>query len=95
MTSNGTLILNRLWQTNLKSIIPLPTGSSDTRLDEFIRGSQVLGLYPETTSFYRATVVNTPSGGKKSTNGYLLQFVDDGDAVHEVSKEMVVLVSLF
>ena len=51
----------------------------------------MLALYPETTSFYRATVQQPArrEGGK-----YKLAFVDDGDNVLDVTREFVVAVSL-
>lgn len=63
--------------------------------------------YPETTSFYRATVVSAPlpqpGAGSKSAAGakpdpgavkgmYRLAFVDDEDRVMDVHKDLVVKV---
>ena len=69
----------------------------------------MLGLYPETTSFYRATVISAPIPGTgmgygvRGGNGkpdpgakrekYRLTFVDDNDQVCEVHKDLVVAVS--
>lgn len=57
----------------------------------------MLGLYPDTTSFYRATVVSPPSRGGAKVNPerkdmYELTFVDDGDAVHDVHRYNVIKV---
>ncbi|KAK6907771.1 SAGA-associated factor 29 [Kwoniella mangroviensis CBS 10435] len=58
------------YNTTLRSIIPLPDPTSashlsshPTNLEDFPRDSQVLALYPDTTSFYRATVVSPPLPG--------------------------------
>ena len=53
---------SRKWNTTLKSIIPLPEkGDERTYPDyDFPPGSLVLACYPETTSFYRATVESGP-----------------------------------
>lgn len=100
------------WTTNLRSIILLPDPAAPTtssahpsNLDDFPRGSQVLALYPDTTSFYRATVVSAPAAGSGNRGQraadpaakpgvYRLAFVDDGDHIHEVDKDLVVLVSI-
>ena len=113
-----TLILwSSTFNTTLRSIIPLPDPKSSpnlsshpSNLEDFPRGSTVLGLYPDTTSFYRATVVSAPIPGTgmglgvKNGNGrldpgakkgmYRLAFVDDGDNVHEVNKDYVIIVSI-
>lgn len=57
-----TLPLLSKYNTTLKNIIPLP----DRRLPnsypehDFAPGLAVLALYPDTTSFYRATIVSGP-----------------------------------
>lgn len=58
------------WTTTLKNIILLPdpeaapsVSSHPSNLQDFARGTQVLALYPDTTSFYRATVVSAPIPG--------------------------------
>ncbi|KAL1408518.1 hypothetical protein Q8F55_005330 [Vanrija albida] len=103
------------WVTSLRSIIPLPdreappsSSSHPSNLEDFPRGSKVLALYPDTTSFYQATVVSAPLPGTgmglgvRGGNGradpgakagvYRLSFVDDGDNVPEVDRDLVVLV---
>lgn len=91
------LTRHRMYNTTLRSIIPLPDpdaashlSSHPSNLEEYPKGFQVLALYPDTTSFYRATVLSTGKGTKER---YRLAFVDDGDKVHEVSREFVVPVS--
>ncbi|WWD18732.1 hypothetical protein CI109_103186 [Kwoniella shandongensis] len=101
------------YNTTLRSIIPLPDPTSPTHLsshpsnlEDFPRDSQVLALYPDTTSFYRATVVSAPIPGTgnglgvRGGNGraepgakkglYRLAFVDDDGNVLEVQKDYVV-----
>ncbi|KAK8858841.1 hypothetical protein IAR55_003071 [Kwoniella newhampshirensis] len=101
------------YNTTLRSIIPLPDPTSPTHLsshpsnlEDFPRDSQVLALYPDTTSFYRATVISAPIPGTgnglgvKGGNGraepgakkgvYRLVFVDDDENVSEVQKDDVV-----
>ncbi|OCF37307.1 SAGA-associated factor 29 [Kwoniella heveanensis BCC8398] len=58
------------YNTTLRSIIPLPDpdspshlSSHPSNLEDYGRGSQVLALYPDTTSFYRATVMAPPLPG--------------------------------
>ncbi|WVO14320.1 hypothetical protein L204_101952 [Cryptococcus depauperatus] len=58
------------YNTTLRSIIPLPDPNSSTclsshptNLEDFPKDSIVLALYPDTTSFYRATVVAAPYPG--------------------------------
>jgi len=55
----------------VKEIIPLP-GSSDAGPD-IPKGSNVLAMFPNTTSFYKAVVV------KRKGGEYLLQFEDDDE----------------
>jgi len=46
---------------------------------EFSVDKKVLALYPGTTCFYEATVVDTPSKRKKE-NDYLVKFEDDEES---------------
>lgn len=82
--------------------------SHPNHLEDFPRGTQVLGLYPDTTTFYRATVEAAPIPGTgmglgvKGGNGrsdpgaekgsYKLMFVDDGNEARSVDKNYVVKV---
>lgn len=66
-TLMGTEGTNRQYTTTIKSLIPLPdpsappnTPSHPSSYGPYAPNSIVLGLYPETTAFYRATVVSVP-----------------------------------
>ena len=59
---------NRLYNTTLRGIIPLPDMSappdSASHLNaypEFATGSTVMALYPDTSCFYRAEVIESPT----------------------------------
>ena len=97
---------SRTWKTTLRSIIALPdpdapstSSSHPSNVEVFPKGSIVLGLYPETTSFYRATVREAPrsqsggGGGGARREVYMLEFVDDNQQIHQVEKDSVVRVS--
>lgn len=59
-------------------------------VDRVAKGESIYAVYPDTTSFYQATVVQIP---KKSPNGELccmVHFKDDGDE-HGVTHEKPVL----
>jgi len=113
----GAPLIGRFKAVNIRSIIPLPdpTGAAGPaylprNLEDFPAGTQVLGLYPETTSFYRATVISAPYPGTGMGKGvrmekgkpelgakkgkYRVEFVDDDGAVREVDAAMVVKVRL-
>jgi SAGA-associated factor 29 len=100
------------WTARLRDILLLPdpdaptsSSSHPSNLEDFPRGTQVLALYPETTSFYRATVVSPPipgTGMGRTARGarpdasakagqYRLAFVDDGDSVLHVDKGYVIM----
>jgi hypothetical protein len=58
----------RCYNTTLRAIIPLPdpeaSPSSPAHLDaypEFPKGSTVMALYPDTSCFYRAQVLASPT----------------------------------
>ena len=64
-------MLYRKYITNLKSMIPLPDpdapANSPSHLNAyttFSPGSTVMGLYPDTSCFYRAQVVEVMNGGR-------------------------------
>lgn len=73
------------WVVSTAQIIKLPTGDERTT---FKKGDTVHALYPDTTSFYKATVIQGLEG-----RTYKLSFVDDGDNISEVDRDFVVLVS--
>lgn len=74
------------WVVSTAQIIKLPT--PDERVS-FKKGDIVHALYPDTTSFYKATVIEGLQG-----RIYKLSFVDDGDNISEVDRDFVVLVSI-
>lgn len=59
-----------------KQMVPLPTTLPDVKFKaEFAERAAVLALYPQTTCFYRATVVEAPS--KNKTGDYLVLFEEE------------------
>lgn len=78
------------WNTTLKSIIPLPVKDQPESYPSSTLqpGTPVLGLYPETTSFYRGKIKSGPSDrGRK----YKVLFEDDAatGAVNVVMEHLV------
>lgn len=73
------------WVVSTAQIIKLPTPEER---QTFKKGDTVHALYPDTTSFYKATVIHGLEG-----RTYKLSFVDDGDNISEVDRDFVVLVS--
>ncbi|WVQ96305.1 hypothetical protein IAU59_003409 [Kwoniella sp. CBS 9459] len=80
------------YNTTLRSIIPLPDpdapshiSSHPSNLEDFGRGFQVLALYPDTTSFYRATVIAPPPAG--TGNGLGIRPGSGGSAAGETSNK--------
>ncbi|KAK1229882.1 hypothetical protein PQX77_007054 [Marasmius sp. AFHP31] len=92
------------YNTTLRSIIPLPDPtappghpSSLSAYKEFPKGSTVMGLYPDTSVFYRAEVVATPQdlkpAGKANASympAYKVKFEDDDGQEHLVAAQWVV-----
>ncbi|TFK74877.1 hypothetical protein BDN72DRAFT_788648 [Pluteus cervinus] len=94
------------YNTNLKSIIPLPdpnalagSASHVSAYQEFPTGSTVMALYPDTSCFYRAEVVATPREmqptgrsvpSSKHMPTYKLKFEDDDNQEHTVAAQWVV-----
>ncbi|KAF6757516.1 SGF29 tudor-like domain-containing protein [Ephemerocybe angulata] len=75
-----------------KHVIPLPDPKSPIT-PEFPIGSTVLGLYPDTSCFYRAEVVATPKSLQSAAGRqpiYKLKFEDDDNQEHPVPAEWVV-----
>lgn len=64
------------WNTTLKSIIPLPVKDQPETYPPAILppGTAVLGLYPETTTFYRGKIKSGPSDRARR---YKVLFEDD------------------
>ncbi|KAF9643914.1 hypothetical protein BDM02DRAFT_3157319 [Thelephora ganbajun] len=92
-----------LYNTTLRSIIPLPdpnappnSASHQSAYPVFPAGATVMALYPDTSCFYRAEVLASPSDmhpagrGAQSKPMYKLKFEDDGDQEHSVSAQLVV-----
>eukprot|EP00128_Syssomonas_multiformis_P002462 Colp12_sorted_trinity150504_noHs@30177 len=81
-----------------RAIIPLPKWEADPSQGPFFNiGDTVLALYPQTTCFYAASVVDVPKYNKAGQlMGYLLNFVDDEDPNgkipdREVSQRFVIV----
>lgn len=85
--------------TTIKSMFPLPDPkasrddpSHPTAYEERPVGSRVAAIYPDTSSFYWATVLKYIE--KPGTRGtYALRFDDDGDKQHDVEFNLVLDVS--
>jgi hypothetical protein len=62
-----------------RAIVPLPKmiPKEWNAQTEFSKGDNVMALFPGTTSFYEAVVIEGPSGTED--HSYLLQFEDDDD----------------
>ncbi|KAH8825291.1 SGF29 tudor-like domain-containing protein [Flagelloscypha sp. PMI_526] len=89
----------KLYPTTTKSIIPLPDPTaapgafeSLERYMKFPARSTVMALYPDTTSFYRAEVINGihPLPPPNGAPHYTLKFEDDGETSHEIQAHLVV-----
>jgi len=94
------------YKTSVKSLIPLPvpeaapnSPSHPNAYEEFLAGTEVLGLYPDTSCFYKAVVVSgprdPPPGGSRASGAaksgvYRLKFEDDDDQVRAVGVQWVV-----
>lgn len=91
------------YNTTLKAVVPLPESLSTLPQEDYRVGTQVLGLYPDTSCFYRAIV----RGGGPGLNGkvtakmmrrseevlntpYHLEFEDDDGAIRDVPANLVV-----
>lgn len=76
------------WNTTLKSIIPLPELGAEPGPAILPPGTDVLGLYPDTTTFYRGKIRSIPTGTKIH---YMVCFEDDGhNGPMAVTKENIV-----
>ncbi|GJJ15562.1 hypothetical protein Clacol_009840 [Clathrus columnatus] len=89
------------WNTTLRNLIPLPdptappnSATHPNSYEEYPAGSIVMGLYPDTSCFYRAEVVAAPgarsSAASSKTPMYRLKFEDDDDQVRAVAAHLVV-----
>ncbi|KAN0066095.1 hypothetical protein ACQY0O_000188 [Thecaphora frezii] len=96
--------LGPTWNTTLKAIVPLPESVQTLPPVDYPKGAQVMGLYPDTSCFYRATVHGGGPGITRPTPmsklmkrerellnaNYELIFEDDGDVVRLVPAYLVV-----
>lgn len=73
---------------SLGNVIDLPDKGG--YLQEFPRSRRVFALYPNTTCFYKATVITPPSKQSVRTQYYSLAFDDDNDTVRNVDAQYVV-----
>lgn len=68
----------RLYHAGLDSLILLPDPSFPNSFPDYPSGTRVLGLYPDTTSFYRATILEGPrrfpAGGGARVSDRLVLF---------------------
>ncbi|EKM51482.1 uncharacterized protein PHACADRAFT_127078 [Phanerochaete carnosa HHB-10118-sp] len=91
------------YNTTLRGIIPLPdmTAPPDSAAHlnaypEFQAGQTVMALYPDTSCFYRAEVIENPKDmarnnpAAKDVPMYKLKFEDDDDQEHLVAAQWVV-----
>ncbi|KAI0702310.1 SGF29 tudor-like domain-containing protein [Cytidiella melzeri] len=93
------------YNTTLRALIPLPdltappdSASHLNAYPEFTAGSTVMALYPDTSCFYRAVVIESPKDMSRNAIAakqmpvpmYKLKFEDDNDQEHPVSAQWVV-----
>ncbi|KAH9922780.1 SGF29 tudor-like domain-containing protein [Epithele typhae] len=92
------------YNTTLRAIIPLPDPNAPPEsaahlnsYPEFLVGSTVMALYPDTSCFYRAEVIANPrdlntgrGAAGKQPPMYKLKFEDDDDQEHMVQALWVV-----
>ncbi|CAO3638216.1 unnamed protein product [Cunninghamella blakesleeana] len=72
-----------------RNVIPIPTTSDLEYLPEINVGEDVLALYPGTTCFYSATIVQTPSKEANQPKSYKIKFEDDNNEIKSVKQEYV------
>lgn len=79
---------NRSYNTTLRSMLPLPDPTAaighpahPASYEPHPVGSLVMGLYPDTTSFYRAVVVGRDKTKSPVGGSYRVKFDDDEDLV--------------
>ncbi|EJC98115.1 uncharacterized protein FOMMEDRAFT_114966 [Fomitiporia mediterranea MF3/22] len=90
------------YSSNTKTMIPLPdpeaspnSPSHPNAYPVFGTGSTVMALYPDTSCFYRAEVIEVVDAPREGRTGsaklaYRLRFEDDDDQVHTVKSQWVV-----
>ncbi|RKP05227.1 SGF29 tudor-like domain-containing protein, partial [Thamnocephalis sphaerospora] len=74
-----------------KHILPIGNGGSAHTGGEFPAGHIVLALYPNTTCFYKASVIVPPSKVRdpRWKGQYVVRFEDDNGQDQAVPSEMV------
>lgn len=60
---------NRIWNTTLKAVVPLPININTLPEKDYPVGSQVMGLYPDTSCFYRAIIKGGGPGMEQALRG--------------------------
>ncbi|KAI0233728.1 hypothetical protein L0F63_002043, partial [Massospora cicadina] len=76
-----------------KYVIKLPEEQDLSYENEFPPGHEVLALYPNTTCFYKATVITPPSknrGRGLHAYDYMVHFDDDDNAERFIQRHNVV-----
>mmetsp|Transcript_29991 Transcript_29991/g.50357 ORF Transcript_29991/g.50357 Transcript_29991/m.50357 type:complete len:379 (+) Transcript_29991:168-1304(+) len=76
-----------------KYIVPLPSTNDSLPFPEFPKDSKVLAMFPDSTCFYKATVVAPPSRRQKQRTGapleYTILFEDDEEEAGAIIKRKV------
>ncbi|CAG8435762.1 6220_t:CDS:2 [Diversispora eburnea] len=75
------------FMVSMKNVIELPGPGG--YLQEFPRSHRVIALYPNTTCFYKASIIIPPSKQNIRTQYYLISFDNDNDAVRHVDAQYV------
>ncbi len=75
----GANPIHRLYHAGSDSLFVLPDPSFPNLFPDYPQGTRVLGLYPDTTSFYRATILEGPkrfpAGGGARVSDHLTPFI--------------------
>jgi len=100
----GLSVIRSLYIATIKQIIPLPDPSKPETYPEndYIKGSDVLAMYPDTTTFYLGRVVAPPpvphsagkrEGGskkdKEAARSYKIAFEDDEHPHQVIPREFI------
>ncbi|EST09852.1 SGF29 tudor-like domain protein [Kalmanozyma brasiliensis GHG001] len=92
------------YKVGMENIIPLPISLQTMPASDYSAGSRVLGMYPDTSCFYGATVKSGGPGLTRNANlaklikkeaelleaKYLLEFDDDNGEIRQVPAWLVV-----
>lgn len=60
-----------------------------TSIEKLRSGDSVFAVYPDTTSFYPATVVQTPKKSGGATTFVMVKFIDDADEFGQTHEKAV------